>query len=255
MPLTHPFSIQLYSAREFPPMEAQLAVIKANGYDNVETFGPWHDDPAATRALLSTHGLTARSAHIALETVESEPQRALRIARGLGVEFVVAPYLTPSQRPTSREDWRALGARLARIGDRFGGEGFRFAWHNHDFEFFALPDGSFPIEHLLGDGLLWEADLAWIVRGGADPKPWIERYRGRMPLVHVKDMAPTGENAEEDGWADVGAGIMPWRELWARCVAAGAEIMVAEHDNPSDFHRFARVSAEAMRGFASGAGQ
>ena len=99
---------------------------------------------------------------------------------------------------------------------------------------------------------MWEADLAWVVRGGADPRHWIELYRGRIPLVHVKDIAPAGDNADEDGWADVGAGIMPWSELWPRCVAAGAETMIAEHDNPSDFDRFARVSAMAMRSYTKG---
>jgi sugar phosphate isomerase/epimerase len=253
MPLTHPLSLQLYSARNFPPIETQLAIIRAAGFDNVETFGPWHDDPAATRALLDTHGLTAKSAHIDLETLEARPQRALDIARRLGVEIVVAPYLTPPQRPNAREGWQDLGARLARIDERFGAEGLRFAWHNHDFEFVALPDGSFPIEHVLGDALFWEADIAWVVRGKADPRLWIDRYRGRIPLVHVKDIAAAGTKAEEDGWADIGAGTLPWRALWARAVAAGAEIMIAEHDNPSDFRRFARASAEAMRGFAKGA--
>ena len=98
----------------------------------------------------------------------------------------------------------------------FRPRGLRFAWHNHDFEFQPLEDGSLPIEHVLGDRLLWEADLAWVVRGGADPRRWIERYRGRIPLVHVKDIAPAGENADEDGWADVGAGVVPW----ARALAA-----------------------------------
>jgi sugar phosphate isomerase/epimerase len=148
---------------------------------------------------------------------------------------------------------RSGGARLAQISARLAAEGLRFAWHNHDFEFSALPDGSFPIEHLLGDAVLWEADLAWVSRGGADPEHWVARYRGRIPLVHVKDIAPAGDKADEDGWTDVGTGVMPWPKLWAQCVAAGAEIMVAEHDNPSDFVRFARVSADSMRRFAAGA--
>ena len=129
------------------------------------------------------------------------------------------------------------------------------AWHNHDFEFQALPDGSLPIMHILGEKLLWEADLAWVARGGGDPAAWIERYRGRLAAVHVKDIAPAGEKADEDGWADVGAGVLPWTKLWALTVEAGAELFVAEHDNPSDFERFARVSAEAMRRFATGEAQ
>ena len=99
---------------------------------------------------------------------------------------------------------------------------------------------------------MWEADLAWAVRGGADPRHWIERFRGRIPLVHIKDIARAGENADEDGWADVGTGTMPWSELWRQCAAAGAETMIAEHDNPTDFDRFVRVSASTMRAYAKG---
>jgi len=244
--------MQLYSARNFPPVETQLAAIEANGFDGVETFGPFHDDAAATRRLLDAHGLAAKSAHIDLATFETRPERAIAIARALGAELVVAPYLTPSERPTSRDGWRDLGARLERVRARIAGDGLRFAWHNHDFEFISLPDGSFPIEHLLGDAVSWEADLAWIARGGGNPLRWLERYRGRVAAVHVKDIAPTGEKADEEGWADVGAGVLPWPDLWARSVAAGATIMIAEHDNPSDFARFARVSAAAMRRLEAG---
>ena len=185
--------------------------------------------------------------------VENHPGRTLEIARTLGVEVVVAPYLTPEQRPRDIDGWKSFGTRLARAGDGFARHGLSFAWHNHDFEFAALPDGSHPIEHVLGLDLLWEADFAWVVRGNADPEAWLDRYRGRIPLVHVKDIAPTGQNLDEDGWADVGMGTLPWPTLWHKCVAAGAEIMIAEHDNPSDFERFARVSAYAMRKFSEGA--
>ena len=253
MAISHPLSLQLYSARNFPPLEAQLATIARSGFTNVETFGPLHEDAARTRRLLDQHGLTAKSAHFSLDMVENHPVRTLEIARTLGVVVVVAAYLAPEQRPTGIDDWKSLGIRLARAGDGFGRHGLRFAWHNHDFEFAALPDGSNPIEHVLGPDLLWEADLAWVVRGNADPKAWLERYRGRIPLVHVKDIASAGQNTGEDGWADVGTGTLAWAKLWNACAAAGAQIMIAEHDNPSDFERFARASADAMRKFSEGA--
>ena len=252
MPLTHPLSMQLYSARKFPPVEEQIAIIARRGYTNVETFGPFHQDASATRRLLDAHRLVATSAHFSIDAIESESQLTVSIARELGVEIIVAPYLLPERRPTDLAEWKAFGARLARIGETFAAKGLLFAWHNHDFEFLPLPDGSMPIEHILGDVLLWEADLAWIARAGADPRHWIERYRGRMPLVHVKDIAPAGENVDEDGWADVGAGVLPWSELWNQCVESGARIMIAEHDNPNSFDRFARVSATAMRSLADG---
>ncbi len=187
------------------------------------------------------------SAHISVDELESDAPAVVRAAYLLGVEFVVAPYLSPEKRPKDRAGWMAFGERLAGTRNLIEREGLRFAWHNHDFEFEPLPDGSYPIEHILGSDLAWEADLAWVTLAGADPLTWIERYRGRIPLVHVKDVAPTGARPDEDGWADVGEGVLPWPSLWRACVAAGAEVMIAEHDNPSDFARFARTSGTAMK--------
>ena len=253
MTLKHPLSMQLYSARKFPPVESQLAATAKYGFDTVETFGPFYEDARETRRLFDKHGLRARSGHFSLSMAEDEPDKTLEVADALGIEIVVVPFILPDQRPADAAGWSALGERLAKISAWFAAHRLRFAWHNHDFEFKALPDGSMPIEHILGKHLLWEADVAWVVRAGVDPRPWIERYAGRMPLVHVKDIAPAGQNADEDGWADVGKGVVPWAELWPLCVASGAEIMVAEQDNPSEFDRFARNSAEAMRGYAKGA--
>ena len=252
MTLAHPLGMQLYSGRKFPPVEMQFATIARHGFTNVETFAPFYDDVSATKRLLDAHGLSARSGHFSVAMLEGEGERAVDVARRLGVEIVIAPYLAPAERPATVEGWKALGTRLVKIRERLSAAGLRFAWHNHDFEFQPLEDGSLPIEHVLGEHILWEADLAWVMRGGANPPRWIERYSGRIPLVHVKDIAPAGEKAGEDGWADVGTGTVPWSELWPLCVAAGAEMMIAEHDNPSDFDRFVRVSAAAMRGYAKG---
>ena len=247
MALRHPVGVQLYSGRKFPPLDSQLAVVAHFGFTHVETFGPMNEQAVETRRLLDRHGLAAISAHVSLDEIESDTGGVVRAVRALGVEFVVAPYLSPERRPNDRAGWISLGERLARSRDAFAREGLRFAWHNHDFEFEPLPDGAFPIEHVLGADLAWEADLAWVTLAGADPLTWIERYRGRIPLVHVKDVAPTGARPDEDGWADVGEGVLPWPSLWRACVAAGAEIMIAEHDNPSDFARFARTSGTAMK--------
>jgi sugar phosphate isomerase/epimerase len=252
MTLSPLLGVQLYSGRKFPPVEAQFATIARHGFPDVETFAPYYDDVEATKRMLDDHGLSARSGHFVLAMLEHEGERAAEVAQRLGMEIVVAPFLTPAERPATVGSWKALGARLVAIGARLSSVGLRFAWHNHDFEFRPLEDGSLPIEHVLGDRLLWEADLAWVIRGGADPRRWIERYRGRIPLVHVKDIAPAGDKADEDGWADIGAGTVRWAELWPQCVAAGAEIMIAEHDNPSDFDRFVRFSATAMHGYAKG---
>lgn len=37
-----------------------------------------------------------------------------------------------------------------------------------------------------------------------DAVKWITDYRSIITIAHVKDIAPQGQNADEDGWSDVG---------------------------------------------------
>ena len=250
MPPRPLLSFQLYSARNFPPLDEQIAMLASLGYENVEPFGALLDQADALGTLLRRHGLTAKSSHVALEALETGLPAAASTLRSLGTELAVAPYLVAEQRPGDAAGWASLGERLAAVAGKLKAEGLRFAWHNHDFEFRPLADGSMPIEHLIVGDVLWEADLAWVAKADVDPLPWLDRYSGRVPALHVKDIAPAGEKADEDGWADVGTGVLPWPALWRAAMAAGAEMAIAEHDNPSDARRFAAASLDAMRAMA-----
>ncbi|WP_075214178.1 sugar phosphate isomerase/epimerase family protein [Mongoliimonas terrestris] len=245
-------SFQLYSSRNFPPLIDQLRTLKALGYANVEPYGGLYGDLEALKAGLDETGLTARSGHFALDLLRDDLDGAVRIAERLGMELIVAPYLDAARRPADAAGWQALAADLAKIAAALRARGYGFAWHNHDFEFVALSDGSLPIDHILAaPGVDLELDLAWVLKAGASPRAFLAKAAGRIAAVHVKDVAPSGENAAEDGWADVGAGVMDWPSLYGAALAPGPRLMIVEHDNPSDFRRFAAASAEAVRGFAS----
>jgi sugar phosphate isomerase/epimerase len=55
-------------------------------------------------------------------------------------------------------------------------------------------------------------------------------------------MAPKGQNADEDGWADVGKGEIDWPSIMDLARKTRTLHYVMEHDNPSDLERFARRS-------------
>lgn len=247
-----PFSIQLHSARLFPPVTDHLPHLAALGYTNVEPTDLLYDDPAALREALDASGLTALSGHFPLHLLDDDPDAVCRIAETLGMRLVVCPGVPEEARPGATDGWQRFGEHLAGIARRLRSRGFGFAWHNHDYEFRPLPDGSLPIQHIVADPAVHlQIDVAWVALAGLDPQPWIEGYAGRIAAVHVKDIAPRGSRTDEDGWADVGSGLVPWPKLWRVAVAAGAGLMIAEHDNPSDFDRFARRSIEAMRAFSA----
>ena len=246
------FSYQLYSSRNFPPLGATLKMLAETGYTAVEGFGGLYaDEPslAATVAAMKATGLKMPTAHFGLDMLEGNPAWALKVARTLGIKRIYCPHLMPDQRPTDGPGWRAFGARLELAGRPFVAAGLGFGWHNHDFEFIATPDGSVPQAEILAGGksLEWEIDVAWAIRGGADPIQWIRRHGPRITAAHVKDIAPAGENLDEDGWADVGQGTVPWASIMAALHFAGCKHFVMEHDNPADHQRFAKRSLMSIR--------
>src|SRR6218665_1905726 len=196
---------QLYSARNFLPFSNIFKKLAAAGYKQVEGYGAMYAslDEAGLKALreeLDANGLSMPTGHFGLDLLEGDPEKALNIAKVLGVKAIYCPYLMPDQRPADAAGWFAFGKRLQEVGKPFVDAGLTFGWHNHDFEFKTLADGSTPQEQILAGGpdLKWEADIAWIVRGDADPFSWIESYGKRITAVHVKDIAPKGENTDED---------------------------------------------------------
>lgn len=243
-------SYQLYSSRKFD-LDDTLAMVARLGITEVEGYAPLYEDTDATRRRLDANALIMPTGHFAFDRVEAEPARCIAIARALGIETIVVPFLPAGQRPYDTPGWRRFGTRLAEAGKPIREAGLGYGWHNHDFEFRALPDGSLPVEHLAESPaqIELELDLAWIHVAGHDPVAWIERFAGNITAVHVKDCAHAGELVNEDGWADVGHGVMDWSTIAPAMQSAGVQRYILEHDNPSDPERFASRSFATVKDF------
>lgn len=246
------WSYQLYSSRNHTPWTPVLKGLAKAGYTRVEGYGGVYDDPKAFAAELKANGLKMPTAHFSIDMLEKDFAKAAQIAKALGVKLMICPYLLPEIRPTTAKGWQDLGKRLNKIAKRAAEAGFTFAYHNHDFEFVLLPDGSAPMRHLLDSApdVGWEIDVAWVIRGGTDPAAWIVAYGNRIVAVHVKDIAAAGTNQDQDGWSDVGHGTVDWKGLFKLLKAkTKAKHFIMEHDKPADAASFAKRSIAAANKF------
>ena len=246
------WSFQLYSARNFQPWDKILKMLAGLGYKEVEGFGGVYADPAGFRAEMDKNGLAMPTGHFPVDMLENDFDGARKLADALGVKTMICPYLVAEARPADAAGWRGFGERIAAIGEKTTKAGYGFAWHNHDFEFKKLADGSVPQEHIFESApdVGWEMDLAWLVRGGSEPLAWIDRFGKRIVAVHVKDIAKPGQGLDEDGWSDVGHGTIDWATmLKALRAKTPAKHFVMEQDNPNDIERFARRSIEAVSSY------
>ena len=239
-------SIQLYTLRSLGDLERVLDTVQHAGYGHVETIGSHLDNAENVRAKLDARGLKVSSSHVGLPAVRERPDQVIQACHTLGFDQLFMPAVPSEDRKKDAPYWRALGHELGEIALRMREHGISFGYHNHDWEL-APKDGAKTALELIFEAaadspLAWQVDVAWLVRGGADPKDWMHRYRDRILSAHVKDIAPMGQNEDQDGWADVGAGVLDWRDLWQAARAAGARWMVVEHDKPADPAETARAS-------------
>ena len=246
------YSYQLYSARNEASLDETLKTLKALGYAQVEGWGGQFADPAALVGSLKAAGLSMPTAHMGYGQLE-DTDAALKIVDLVGIDTVFCPAPPSEDYRKGKGDWNKFADELARIAAAFKAAGKGFGYHNHHWEF-GTDGGKAPIEVILdaSPDIQWEMDVAWLVRAGADPSAWIDRLGSRVTAVHVKDIAPEGENLDEDGWADVGQGVLDWKKLMGEIrQKTRTTHFVAEHDKPSDAIRFARRSMDALKGYGA----
>ena len=245
-----PIAIQLYTLRDYGTLEEQLALASEVGYPAVELVGTHDRSAEEMSALLGEYGLKAPTAHIGIGTLRDNLDSVIDFAKDVGIETVVMPWLPAEERPEAAEGWRELGQELSGIGARLQEEGLQLAYHNHDFEMREI-DGRLALDWLLEAAepgqLMWQADVAWVTRGGQDPAELLRRYAGRVASIHAKDLAPEGENEDQGGWADVGYGTLDWDGVLAAAAQAGADWYIIEHDQPADHPQTVNRGIETLR--------
>lgn len=237
-------SVQIYSLREAGDLDTQLALARSCGFTWVETVATHDLSPQAFADKVAAHELQVSSMHAALALLEADMASVIEACRLTRCPLVVMPWLPMGERPPTAAGFRALGQRLAALGDALRPHGVQLAYHNHDFEFLQY-EGRTALEWIFSAvtpaQLGWEADLGWVSRAGADPQMWLDKFADRLAAVHAKDMAAPRMALEEDGWTTLGQGIVPWAALLAQ-LKTRTDLVVFEHDHPVDFESTLRNS-------------
>ncbi len=247
------YSYQLYSSRNFQPLDSTLQMLASLGYHYVEGYGDLAKsiagDTNRLKELLDQSNLAMPTCHVDINQLEQEKATVVDLAEKLGIQQVFVPAIEEDKRTQNASDWISLATRLAKLHESYAVEGISIGWHNHDFEFRTTDSGEYPLDILLNNApqIGLEFDVAWAVKAQQDPLHWIEKYKDRIVAAHLKDLAPEGDCVDEDGWADVGHGVMDWTTIHNELKKINLKYFVMEHDNPSDHERFASRSLSYCR--------
>ncbi len=253
-----PIALQLYSVRQDldKDFEQVIKKVKEYGYDGVELASLHGKEPEYVKKLLSDTGLTPISAHIPLDSMLKNPDKVFSLYFDMGCKYVAVPYLPEERRPGKPLFDKTL-EQMEQLGKKAKEAGLQLLYHNHDFEFVKIGDrfGLDVIYETVPAGLLQtQIDTCWVKVAGQDPAEYIRKYKGRAPVVHLKDFykqetdkdikmyeligikgkdhKPSDKKAF--GFMPLGFGQQDIPEILEASKEAGASWVVVEQDEPQE---------------------
>jgi sugar phosphate isomerase/epimerase len=237
--------VQLYTVRGVLPEKPAetLRAIDAIGYREIEGTQGLLDKivPALEGTKLKPVSIHLDS-KVVTQGTGDDLARVLETVKKAGFTFAVMPYLPPNERG-GLDVIKKLAETLSRAGEKCRSAGLRLCYHNHSFEFEPMRGGT-PFETLMSNTdpnlVALEMDLFWVSVAGQDVVATLAKYKGRTPLIHLKDKAKGtpdrfNESVDRAAFKEVGNGTMDWPKILKAAEAAGVEHYFVEQDQtPGD---------------------
>ncbi|HUQ48534.1 MAG TPA: sugar phosphate isomerase/epimerase [Gemmatimonadaceae bacterium] len=221
--------LQLYTVRDQmkDSVPNTLAAVAKAGYKEVEFAGYFGHSAGDIRKMLDDLGLAAPAAHVQMPQLGAEWGSLLEQAKTIGHEYLVCAWIDANERTIP--GYRAIAARFNKAGHEAMLSGVKLGYHNYSFEFTPI-DGVVPYDLLLKEcdpiKVAMEIDVFWMTQGGGDPVKYMERYPGRFPMLHMKDMGPAPRRA----MLDVGKGTINWKMIFRAGESGGVKHAFVEND-------------------------
>jgi len=251
--------LQLYTVRDQmkADFDGTIAKVASIGYKEVEFAGYFGRTPEQVRAVIDRNGLTSPSCHVEYAVLTDQWPSIIESSKTIGQSYIVCPWI-PEEIRKQPDSWKRAIDTFNHAGEISKKSGIQFAYHNHWFEFLPV-NGKLPYDMLLEqcdpDLVKMELDLCWITVAGADPLTYFNRFPGRFPLVHVKDMKKLPKVSASGGqdfgdslkdMTEVGSGIIDWKRILGQSEKAGIKHYIVEHDKPQAPFESIKISCDYL---------
>lgn len=223
---------QLYTLREFTKTPEDIAEtmkkVRAIGYEAVQVSGMGPIDPDELRKIVDGEGLTICATHIGYDRMKNETAKVIEEHYVIGCKHPAIGGLPQDYR--NGDGFHKFAKEVSEVAKKLAEGGLTFSYHNHSFEFEKFGD-KVGLEILRTESdpkyVNFEIDTYWVQHGGGDPAEWITKCKGRIPLLHLKDM---GNKGGQPLMMEIGEGNLNWPRILDAAKKSGVEWYIIEQD-------------------------
>lgn len=264
--------LQLYSVRGCmeKDFEGTIKKVAEMGYECVEFAGYYGRSAEEIKAILKKYNLECASVHQGAGFFLEQGQKAVDYLKAFGVKYSVIPHMNLQ---VLLNDWDSVKKDFDYVAKLLRENGMQLMYHNHDFEIRNQKNGMRLLDFILSefpdDLLIPQFDVCWVKYGGAEPVEYINKFSGKVPVLHMKDFVSDGfsdtpvynlidvngktsnEVKSGDGfrYMPVGQGVQNVKSILDAAEKAGTEYIIVEQDDwyESDPLKLAEESCKYLR--------
>jgi sugar phosphate isomerase/epimerase len=205
--------LQLYSLREDikDNVKGILEEVAKIGYKSLEAAN-YHNGsiygmtPVAFRNTVNGMGMEMRSAHVGGPNYSKEThaeavewwKKASDDHAAAGATYLIKPSMPI---PKTLDELKVWCDYYNNVGKVTKASGLTFGFHNHSREFEKI-EGEVMFDYMLKNTdpslFCMELDVYWCQEAGYNPVDYLKKYKGRFPLLHIKDEKEIGQSGKMD---------------------------------------------------------
>ena len=232
--------VQLYTVRDYlrdPELaDFTFARLAKMGYTEAHTVV--NDfDAKLFGEIMDKHGISVVGTHYDYNKIINKPEEIIDIHRMWKTTNIGIGGM-PGEARESLEGLKKFIADYNKAAEMYAKEGFKLTYHHHNFEFVRM-DGyktmmDILVEEFDPENITFVADTCWLSAGGADVCAWLEKLKGRIDILHLKDMSLKRDKVTKNLLpyiTEVGNGNLSWDPIMETAEKIGVKSYVVEQDN------------------------
>ncbi|MFA7204857.1 MAG: sugar phosphate isomerase/epimerase [Saccharofermentanales bacterium] len=243
---------QLYTVRDYctncVDFEKTLEKLQKIGYMAIQLSGLGFSDYKFIKNIADLYNMKICTTHTSYERMNDDYDAVVKEHRYYDCTNIGIGYM-PTQYKRDKKGYEQFAEDVNRLGAKFRRDGLVLAYHNHRFEFEKYDEmtGLDIIFHNTDpQNLGFILDTYWIIAGGENPVQWIEKTKGRMSVVHFKDMVIRND---QQVMTEIGKGNLDWKAIIKSCDESVVEWAAVEQDIcPGDPFDSLKISFDNIMG-------
>ncbi len=225
---------QLYTCRKFcqtiEGLDSTMKKVSEIGYKAVQISGvPREFTGRQIKECADRYGLKIACTHRDFDEFTERFDETVQLHKDMDCSIAGLGALTP-QALESKENFYEFVKQADEVAEKLGECGIKFIYHNHSQEFAKL-DGKTMLDYMMEntcDNFNLVLDVYWAANAGVYPVTVMEKYAGRIPVIHYKDRKVVHWN--DTDMCEIGQGVIDWDAIIDASERTGVEWAMVEQD-------------------------